>query len=227
MNKKLLFLTVLFASSFLGAQDTNLLGREEVLNAFKQYNPVALQKATMSQEYNDLLNKLAMAYSAVKTDENEIELIALVKNFDNSIILQGIKQDYANGRTLQMASGTDLKSLEEKTQNRIADLVEDIYKNTLDVKKIQIERYKQNIKEVKKDKNISAAQKKVLVAGFQNKIKQVKAEVKTYKKDHKQKIQDTAKVYFVEVKSFYESQQEKVVSSQAQPKSNPQKTAAQ
>ena len=43
----------------------------------------------------------------------------------------------------------DLNALEEKTQKRLLNLVKSIYKNTLEVKEIQIDRYKQDLKAVK------------------------------------------------------------------------------
>ena len=47
------------------------------------------------------------------------------------------------------------------------------------------------------------------------------------KKNRKQKIQDSARVYFVDIKAAYEAKQEKTLQAKPQVKSNPQKTAAQ
>ena len=227
MNKNLLFSVLLFMSCTLSAQEVVKMGKEDVWNAFKQYNPSALQKASLNQQYGDLLYKLSLAYSAPKTEENEVELIALVKNFDNSIILQSIKEEYESARTLQLVSGADLNALEEKTQKRLLNLVKSIYKNTLEVKEIQIDRYKQDLKEAKKNKNLSSEQKNTLSQEIEKRIKQVKKEINVLKKNRKQKLQDSARVYFVDIKTAYEAKQEKTLQAKPQVKSNPQKTAAQ
>ena len=227
MNKNLLFSMLFFMTCALSAQEVAKMGREDVLNAFKQYNPAALQKASLNQQYGDLLYKVSLAYSAPKTEENEVELIALVKNFDNSIILQSIKEEYESARTLQLMSGADLNALEEKTQEKLVKLVKDIYKNTLDVKEIQIDRYKQDLKAVKKNKNLSSEQKNTLSQEIEKRIEQVKKEINVLKKNRKQKIQDSARVYFVDIKAAYEAKQEKTLQAKPQVKSNPQKTAAQ
>ena len=227
MNKNLLFSVLLFMSCTLSAQEVVKMGKEDVWNAFKQYNPSALQKASLNQQYGDLLYKLSLAYSAPKTEENEVELIALVKNFDNSIILQSIKEEYESARTLQLVSGADLNALEEKTQKRLLNLVKSIYKNTLEVKEIQIDRYKQDLKAVKKNKNISSEQKNTFSQEIEKKVNQVKKEINVLKKNRKQKIQDSARVYFVDIKTAYEAKQEKTLQAKPQVKANPQKTAAQ
>lgn len=227
MNKNLLFSVLLFMSCTLSAQEVVKMGKEDVWNAFKQYNPSALQKASLNQQYGDLLYKLSLAYSAPKTEENEVELIALVKNFDNSIILQSIKEEYESARTLQLVSGADLNALEEKTQKRLLNLVKSIYKNTLEVKEIQIDRYKQDLKAVKKNKNISSEQKNTFSQEIEKKVNQVKKEINVLKKNRKQKIQDSARVYFVDIKTAYEAKQEKTLQAKPQVKANPKKTAAQ
>lgn len=239
MNKTWIILSVLLISSVLGAQETSLLGKEELLNAFKQYNPVVLQKASMNQDYASLLQKLSAAYSRPRTEENELEMIALVKNFDNSIILQKLKTDYASARTLQSVTGTDLNALEEQTSQQLLQLVEDIFVNTLEVKEIQIDRYEKELKAVKKDKTLSSSERKKLQTSVKNKIKKVKKEIKLFKKDKKQKLKDTANIYLIKIKADYENQIQQALSAvlpaqNSEPlgenssvKSNPQKSAAQ
>ncbi|MBR2866013.1 MAG: hypothetical protein IKC13_07090 [Elusimicrobiaceae bacterium] len=206
MKKGWALFAVLFASSAIGAAaQTQMLGKQDVLDAFKRYNPAALEKAALNEQYADLLNKLAASYSAARTEKNQLEMIALVKNFDNSILLQGVKNRYAQGRTLQLVSGTDLASLERDTRAEILALVEDIYKNTIEVKEIQLENYKTQRKAIKKSKVLSRDEKKRIVAVFDQQIKDVKEEMKSFKQDHRQKIQDTADVYFAEIRSNYEA----------------------
>lgn len=206
MKKSLLFLAALAVSSALCAQEGQNFTRDDVFAAFQEYNPAALQRADSSPAYRDLLEKVAAAYTAPKTDENQNQLIALVKNFDNSLRLQAVKETYANSRTLQQMSGTQLADLDERTTQQLQAVVQDIFKQTLQVKQIQVKRYKQQIKATKKDASLSAEQKTEQVAALQAQIRAVKTEVRNLKKSSSQKIQDTAKVYFADMRSEYDKQ---------------------
>lgn len=208
MKKGLLLLAALAVSSALCAQENQNLGREDVLAAFKEYNPAALEKAARNPAYNDLLNKVAAAYAAPDTDERQNEMIALVKNFDNSVRLQAAREEYFNGRTLQAVSGEELAALDARVQAELQEVVESVFDNTLEVREIQIDRYQDQIKAVKKDDSLSKEQKKASVAELKDKIKAVKTEIKTLKKNSKQKIQDTAAVYFADIRSEYTRRQD-------------------
>ena len=208
MKKGLLLLAALAVSSALCAQENQNLGREDVLAAFKEYNPAALEKAARNPAYNDLLNKVAAAYSAPDTDERQNEMIALVKNFDNSVRLQAAREEYFNGRTLQAVSGEELAALDARVQAELQEVVKSVFDNTLEVREIQIDRYQDQIKAVKKDDSLSKEQKKASVAELKDKIKAVKTEIKTLKKNSKQKIQDTAAVYFADIRSEYTRRQD-------------------
>lgn len=208
MKKGLLLLAALAVSSALCAQENQNLGREDVLAAFKEYNPAALEKAARNPAYNDLLNKVAAAYSAPDTDERQNEMIALVKNFDNSVRLQAAREEYFNGRTLQAVSGEELAALDARVQAELQEVVKSVFDNTLEVREIQIDRYQEQIKAIKKDDSLSKEQKKASVAELKDKIKAVKTEIKTLKKNSKQKIQDTADVYFADIRSEYTRRQD-------------------
>ena len=204
MKKKILFLLALFSSSVLCAQQSQQLGKEDVLAAFKKYNPVALEKAAVNSAYHELLFKLVSAYSAPRTQENENELIALVKNFDNSLALQAVNLNYEKNRQLQLSTGMDLQALDQKSYGYLLQIVQNIFDNTIDIKKIQIQRYKEEIKEIKKDKTLSSVQKKEQIKEIKNKISAVKLSIKQLKQNSKQKIQDTASVYWAEIRTDYE-----------------------
>lgn len=216
MKKSLWLLAALAVSSALCAQETQNLGREDVLAAFKEYNPAALEKAAQNPAYNDLLNKVAAAYSAPDTDVNQSEMIALVLNFDNSVRLQVVREDYFNGRTLQLVSGEELSALEDNVSEELQRIVKDVYKNTLKVKDLQIDRYKDQIKAVKKDDALSKEQKNEAVDKLNGQVKAVKAEIKTLKKNSKQKIEDTAAVYLAEMRAEFMKRQNAQLNSAQQ-----------
>lgn len=217
MKKGLLLLAALAVSSALCAQENQNLGREDVMAAFKEYNPAALEKAARNPAYNDLLNKVAAAYSAPRTNERQTEMIALVKNFDNSVRLQAAREEYFNGRTLQSVSDENLMALDSRVLAQIQAVVEDVFENTLEVRDIQIDLYKDQIKAVKKDDSLSKEERNAVVADLKDRIKSIKTEIKNLKKNSKQKIQDTASVYFAEIRSEYIQRQEaQLLQAQAQ-----------
>ena len=189
---------------------------EDVLAAFKEYNPAALEKAAQNPAYNNLLNKVAAAYSAPNTDVNQSEMIALVLNFDNSVRLQVVREDYFNGRTLQLVSGEELAALEDSVSEELQQIVKDVYKNTLKVKDLQIDRYKDQIKAVKKNDSLTKEQKQEAVDKLNGQVKAVKAEIKTLKKNSKQKIKDTAAVYLAEMRVEFTQRQNAQLSSAQQ-----------
>ena len=207
MKNKLLFFAALAVSSALCAQENQNFGKEDVLAAFREYNPAALEKAALNPAYDDLLNQVAAAYCAARTENNRFEMIALVKNFDNSLRLQAVREEYANGRTLQMVSGAELAALDERILASIQDIIKNVFKNTLQVREMQIDRYKEQMKTVKKDDSLSKEQQKTAVADLKDKIQNVKTEIKTLKKNSKQKIKDTAKAFFSYIRSEYNNDQ--------------------
>ena len=186
-------LATLVVSSALYAQETTL-GKAEVLEAFRKYNPAALEKATTVQAYGQILNKLAEDYSAPATEEQKYELIGLVKNFDNSLRLQWVRENYFNSRTLQEMSGLSLNALEEQTRNELKKVVQALFDVTMEVKQLQLADYKQQFKETHN-------------AQFKTQVKQLKQEIRQLKQNSKQKIQATADAYLKQLAADYQAKQ--------------------
>ncbi len=205
MNKSVWMIAALALTASLYAQENKNLDGQDLLAAFEQYNPAALEKARQNETYSGILEKLTAAYDAPRTDAGEIEMIAVVMNFDNSIRLEILRQAYNEGRTLQTMTGTPLDALEKGTQDNLIPVVQSVFKNTLAVKKIQIKRYKSRIKTTQKDASLSTAEKEQQIADLKSQIKNVKKEIKTLKTNSKQQIQDAAAVYLVEMRSAYDT----------------------
>ena len=204
MNKTVWLLTMLAVSSALYAQETCQLGKDELLAAFEQYNSAALKEATVNELYADILNKLAAAYCAPRTEQNQYELIALAKNFDNSLRLHALRTHYFETRTLQAMSGVEgLEGLEQSTRGALKEVVQSIFDNTLEVKNIQLKDYKKQLKQTRKNAALSTEQKQQRVTQLSAQIKQIKREVRWLKQNSKQKIQDTANAYFAEILTDY------------------------
>lgn len=203
MKKTVLLFAVLAVAAALHAQEVKLLGAADLQQAFVQYNPAALEKAATDEAYADILTKLAAAYAAPDTQENRDELMAMAINFDNSMQLAQLRQEYFDGRTLARVSGTEQPALEEETLARVEKVVKSIFSNTLKVRKLQIVRCKDELKTVKKSAVLSAEEKAEAVAKIEKEQNSLKQEVKKLKKDSKIKIAETAKVYFGSMRADY------------------------
>ena len=205
MKKPLFILMALAFSTAVCAQDETPFGKEDLLAAFKQYNPAALEKAAQNENYRAILDKLTAAYSAPRTEENEIETIALVLNFDNSIRLEALRQSYVQARTFEAVTGTDLQSLESATYENLLPIVKDIFAQTVEVKNIQIKRYKEQIKSTKKDTTLSVQEKEQRIADLKKRLSIVKSELRALKKNSKTVMADAAQSYLADIHGEYEA----------------------
>ena len=184
MRRNLWWLAFLAIGTAWGAQESVMLGKEDLLRAFEQYNPAALEKAASLQAYGAILNELAENYSAPATEAQKYELIGLVKNFDNSLRLQLLREKYFQSRTLQEMSSfsTDFT---QQIRAPLTEVLQSIFDNTLEVKQIQLADYKQQLKAKP-------------TAELKAQIKQLKQEIRQCKKSAKQKIQATAQTYLTQ-----------------------------
>lgn len=224
MKKTLLLMAAcVFASAAASAQERYT--PEDVLGVFAQYNPAALEKAKTNPEYNALLQEVAKAYQEAKTPVANIELIALVKNFDNSIRLQALKEEFQNGLRLQKVTPIDLNALEQNTLSQLEELFTDIHSTTIDLRKMEIDWYKNQIKTVKQNKELSKEEIKGSVANFKSGIKNTKQEMKTLKKDAKAQIKDTALLYMADFKTELAEQAKHAAASAAEHKAEQAKAA--
>ena len=206
MKRCLLLLAVLAAASSLYAQDSQKYTQEEVLAVFAQYNPAVLEKAKNNAQYNEILQNLAASYQKEKTAQSETELIALVKNFDNSLRLFVIAKTYENGLALQQASNIDLAALEGATRADLLAVFEDIYEQTLDIHNAEIKLCKARIKALKKDKSLDKQERNAQIEKENARIKELKAEIKQLKKDAKNKVRSASELYFSDLKAEASSQ---------------------
>lgn len=229
MKRGLCILTACVISCVAYAQEGVLYSREDLLAAFNQYNPAALEKAGQDDRYQQILELLLSAYSLPRTEQNYYETIALVKNFDNSIQLKKLQDLYAEKQTLARATGVSLQGLDDRMLEQLLTLSKSIFQNTLDVRRIQLKEYKQQINVLKQQKDLSAEEKQSQIQVLQGKVKAVKQEIKNLKKHAKQKINDVAETYLAEMqKNFSKEQPLQALESDARNiKANHKKPVAQ
>ncbi len=209
MYKKGIVLAISVLTCALYAQGKEFLEKEDILQAFEQYNAGVLEQAKTNQTYNEIFQKLTTSFKVPDTVENQAEMIALVKNFDNSLQLYVLGEAYQEARLLQLASGASLDTLDANMAHEILPVLQDIYHNTLVVKKIQIGLYKQKIKEVKKNKELTREAQKEQIAQWKAKIKQTKTDISNLKKNATAQINNTANQYMKDMQAVFEQSQAK------------------
>lgn len=208
MKKSLLILAALAVCTAVCAQEKTVFDGEDLLLVFRDYNPSVLQRAAQDSRYAQILQELASHYSAPRTEQNGYELIALAKNFDNSLLLQMLRQNYMHGRTLEQVSGLAAPVLKQDTRHDVQLILQDIHKNSLEVKKLQLKNQKALLKELRKNKTLLADEKQKQKEQLSGQIRQTKQEIRFLKKDAKQKIAATAQAYVEKLEAQWAAAQQ-------------------
>ena len=156
MRRSLFILATLAMSSALYAQaDAGHYNREKVLDIFSQYNPAVLENARQNADYNAVLEGLLASYNAPETEENRYELIALARNFDNSIRLKALAVNYEEAVLLSQMSGLDLSSAVLHFRRELTPVFQNIWAVTVQLREYQIDEYEAQLKELRKNKTLS------------------------------------------------------------------------
>lgn len=95
MKRGLFLLATFTLSSMLYGQSS--LTPEQAREVFGLYNPALLEKASQQQEWNQLLDGVLQQFlrqNPADTLENRYTLIALARNFDNSLALNNTLEQY-------------------------------------------------------------------------------------------------------------------------------------
>ena len=195
MKKSFILLGLLAWAAVVCAQEKTVFDGNDLLEVLRQYNPSVLQNAAQDSSYGKILQELVQNYSAPRTEQNGYELIALAKNFNNSLLLQALKMQYLRARTLQQVSGIETPTLKRDMRHNLQVVLEDIYQNSLAVKKMQLANEKKQLKALRKDNTLSEAEKQTAQQQLAGQIRQTKQEIRYLKKDAKSKIAATAEDY--------------------------------
>lgn len=195
MKKSLSVLAVLaLCSAALYAEDT--LNHAKILDLFAQYNPSVLEQAKQEPGYNQLLQGFLSSYQASEVEDAYFELIALIRNFDNSVLLNTATNLYKENYLYALMGGqTENSPLTAKFTQDVRMAMEGIWATTVQVHEFHLAAYKDQLKSVKKDKSLSKEDKAAQVEVLKEKISALKREIKNLKTDSGAQIVAAADLY--------------------------------
>lgn len=179
---------------------------EEIIDAFTQYNPAVLEKAARHEDYRQLFSAASTSFNPSGELDADLELAAFAKNFDTSILLYAVGENYIRQYTLQAASGISLTALESQTLADLETLFGSVTDVTREMRKAQLERFRARLKYVKKDKKLDKIAKKEQENLIKEDIRAVKTEIKRLKKDRAAVVKSLAGDYLHHLQRQAQSQ---------------------
>lgn len=189
MRRTLFVLAALALAPAVYAQaDPAYFTREQVLEIFSQYNPSVLEQASQSADYNAVLDSFLDAYEAASQPVDKMELIAVARNFDNSIRLQLLTNAYLQTAATLRLTGGDVSSADRLLRKDLTDVFSRIWAVTVQLRRYQLAETKQALKAVRADKTLSAEVRSEQIGALQAEIRALKMELKELQKDRGEEV---------------------------------------
>lgn len=173
MKRGLFLVATVTLCSAMYAQGT--LSREEAQSIFAQYNPGLLTTAQENSQMNRLLQEVLHTYAAQNlpdTLENRYTLIALARNFENSVALHWVSNAYKQAVLYSQLGGNTQAAAQQAARADLQTIYSRIWAVSVQVKEDLLRAYK-------------AARKQALRAGDKDKAQQYAQSVQAVRADLK------------------------------------------
>ena len=209
MKRSLFVLATLAMSSALYAQgEAGGYTREQVLDIFAQYNPSVLEYASQNAGYNAILEGFASSYQLPQTPENRYELVAAVRNFDNSLRLAAAAQAYQDAVLYARMSGNEMPMAAARFRQEILPVFTKIWAVSVQVYQYQAVQTQAALKRLEQEKDLSAEERSRREASLRRQLAFVNAQLQALQQDPGQKVVAAAEVYIAETDRLLEESQE-------------------
>ena len=193
MKKGVLVLAVVALTVPLYAQPSQeSLSRAEVLDIFARFNPSVLEKAQQNPQYNEILQQFLDSYS---TDISRNELIAAVRNFDNSIRLRFLLETYYTLWTGARLSGTDATPIRQKVVSDVTDVMEQVWAVTVSLRAYELQQAQTQLAQLRADHSRTDFARASEEQQLREVIKALQAELKSLRKNPGQYVLSAAEGY--------------------------------
>lgn len=182
MRRSLLVLAAFVVTPALYAQaDSAHFTREQVLEIFSQYNPSVLERAKTDTDYNAVLESFLSAYEEAGEKPARMELIAVARNFDNSIRLQALADVYRQAAVTAGLMGQNAASVENLFRADLTQVFSRVWAVTVCLREYELSEAKHALKEVRSDKSLTAEARETQLKALKKRIRVLKTEIKSLK----------------------------------------------
>ena len=179
MKKSLLILAVAACSCSLYAQEGS--SAQEVLSFFTKYNPSVLQKAQQDESYREILEEVVYNTQLDSSLETRLEMIALVRNFDNSIKLSNATQGYEDAFLLAVTNNSATEAISQKYRQELTEAYAGIWAVSVNIQEELLSQYKHILKDISKNTDLTAQQRAEQQAVVKGKIQNTEKYLKQLK----------------------------------------------
>ena len=188
MKRGLFVLATVTLSSALYAQDT--LTPAQVREIFARYNPALLAQTSQNSDLKSLVDSLCASFASqypADTLENRYNLIALARNFENSLALSAITEDYQQAVLYSQLSGNVQNSARVRAEQALTQVYGRIWAVSVQVKEQLLAAQQQARKQARREGNSP------LVQQYTQAIRTQKADLKALRTDIGEQLQLLAK----------------------------------
>ncbi len=176
MKKTSLLLASLVLATALYAQadSTDVFSREDILAVFSQFNPAVLEKASQNPEYQAALAYFLQQYPQQPEAVSQYDLIAAVRNFDNSIALDALTKTYRKLWLANKMSGLDVTPARTAFQTDVTTVLEKVWAVTLNLRQYQLDEAKARLRTLPKSDVAGREQAEAEISALKQEIKELK-----------------------------------------------------
>ncbi|MBO4675544.1 MAG: hypothetical protein J5601_05635 [Elusimicrobiaceae bacterium] len=173
-------LLALSTASFSAAENYT---REKVLALFATYNPAVLERAQQDEAYRAVLETVASSYNIAETDENRYTLIALIRNFDNSLKISSLTGEYERAYLVHVLNQLNPSAITRQFHDELTPIFEDVREVSLQLNELRLKEAKTKLRTLRKTTDLSTQEKEQTRLALRQEISSLKQEIKNLKKD--------------------------------------------
>ena len=184
MKRGLFLLATVTLSSALYAQ--HLLTPEQARQIIRDFNPQLFERAAQQPEVSTLMEELVSSYLAQQPADDlagRYGLIALARNFDNSLALYQVTQQYEDAVRYDQLGGTIEQAARQHAQEELRGVWARIWAVSVQTKQDLLSRYTNALAALRQDDSLPAEQKTRQVQALAQTITALQADIKNLQTD--------------------------------------------
>lgn len=162
MKRSALLLATVTLSSTLCAQQW--ISRAQAQELLEEYNPQLLERASQSVPLQQVIDQMVNLYLEQKPQDtlaNRYAFIALARNFDNSLALAAITQEYQENLYYAYMSGVETQAVYAHAYRDLMAVYARVWAVSVQVKEKLLQAYQQAQKELRKS-TVSSDEQRLL-----------------------------------------------------------------